>query len=162
VPVGAYPEFTSKIRVFQCFRGGSGSAFALVSSLYFGRLCPNYGRLCTFLGSKRASSCQLDLPKSFHKAPGKFFPQCKMGALLLRESRSPSEVWSQLGAIRLLQILWPVFCAVNWAIFESQWDRKITQIYRQTVLPACPASPPKQAVIHHYVPFDQYLKIGPD
>jgi hypothetical protein len=60
--VGAYAEFTFKIRVFQRFRGGSGALFALVSTLHFGRLCPNYGRVCTFWGRKRASSCQLDLP----------------------------------------------------------------------------------------------------
>jgi len=59
LPVGAYAEFTFKIRVFQRFRGGSGALFALVSTLHFGRLCPNYGRLCTFWGRKRASSCQL-------------------------------------------------------------------------------------------------------
>src|SRR6267143_697122 len=62
VPTGAQLDLASKIRVFERFRCGPGSAFALVSNLYFGRLCPNYGRLRTFFGSKRASSCQLDLP----------------------------------------------------------------------------------------------------
>src|SRR5207244_2723013 len=75
VPTGARLDLASKIRVFQRFRRGPGSALALVSNLYFGRLCPNYGRLCTFWGRKRAPSCQLDLPSIISKAPGKIFLQ---------------------------------------------------------------------------------------
>jgi hypothetical protein len=74
VPIGAQLDLAYKIRVFERFRRGPGSAFALVSNLHFGRLCPNYGRLCTFWGSKRASSCQLDLPKSLHKGSGQILP----------------------------------------------------------------------------------------
>jgi len=61
--VDACPEFTFKIRVFERFRGGSASAFALVSNLHFGRLCPNYGRVCTFWGSEPAFSCQWKMPE---------------------------------------------------------------------------------------------------
>jgi hypothetical protein len=90
VPIGAQLDLASKIRVFERFRGGPVSAFALVSNLYFGRLCPNYGRLCTLWGSKRAPSCQLDLPKSLHEGFRQILLQYKMGALFLRKTWPPS------------------------------------------------------------------------
>src|SRR6266849_1086572 len=89
VPIGAQSDLASKIRVFERFRRGPGSAFALVSNLYFGRLCPNYGRLCTFWGSKRVSSCQLDLPSIISKGSRQILLQHKIGALFLRKTWPP-------------------------------------------------------------------------
>src|SRR5216683_8137888 len=84
--VEACPEFTFKIRVFQRFRGGSGAFFALVSTLHFGRLCPNYGRLCTFWGRKRSSSCLWIC----HQGSRQILLQYKIGALLLYKACRPS------------------------------------------------------------------------
>src|SRR6266849_6257177 len=85
VPIGERLDFASKIRVFERFRRGPRSAFALVSNLYFGRLCPNYGRLCTFWGSKRVSSCQLDLPLIISKGSRQILLQYKISAVFLRK-----------------------------------------------------------------------------
>src|SRR5207245_11005623 len=72
VPTGAQLDLASIIRVFDRFRRGPGSAFALVSNLYFGRLCPNYGRLCTFWGRNVRLPANWICPQSFRRPPGKF------------------------------------------------------------------------------------------